>query len=268
MIFYLDNWRLSNIKLFKYIQVISFICAPIFVFLLAYDHTISSSFLNYVKNENNSNNVHLHGYISVDKETGKTIGQGVYNIGSNVGLGASVTGISSAVASDISKSSTPPFQKVGIIMAGGVVGGIVHTIASTVNNKNTQFNSSSSISSSKGINNLIDLNANSSLEILLQCINILGYISLLFILSLQLFYRFIKDKPELKFLDKIFPNNNENIKAYIYKLIKLNKNIGVIYIIFTIIILIVALSVITYTSFEIINDLDKYIGIHLEQHKK
>jgi hypothetical protein len=154
-------------------------------------------------------------------------------------------------------------------MAGGVVGGIVHTIASTINNKNAEFNSSLSISSSKGINNLIDLNVNSSLEILLQCINILGYIFLflLFILSLQLFYRF-KDKPELKFLDKIFPNKSKYIKVYIYKLIKFNKNIGVIYIILAIIILIVVLSAITYTSFELINDLDKYIGIHLEQYKK
>ena len=269
IIFYLDNWRLSNIKLFKYIQIITFISAPFFIFFLAHPHTMSASFINCVKD---SNDIHMQGHVSVDKETGKTLGQGVYNVDSNIGLGVSVAGISSAVATGVYKSSIPPFQKAGIIMAGGVVGGVVHIIASTVNHKNTQFNSSSSnFSPNNGINNLVDLNANSSsLEILLQCINILSNIPLflLFILSLQLFYRFIKDEPELKFLNNIFPNSCEKIRVYIYKLIKLNKNMSVIYIMLAIIILIASLSAIIYTSFELINDLDKYIGIHLEHYKK
>jgi hypothetical protein len=160
--------------------------------------------MNCVKD---NNDIHLHGHVSVNKDTGKFIGQGMYNIGSNIGLGASVAGISSAVAAGISKSSIPPLQKAGIIMAGGVVGGVVHTIASAINrNNNIQYNSSSS-SSNNNVSNLIDLSNNSSpLETLLQSINILSDVSLflLLILSLQLFYKFIiNDKPKLKFLDNI-----------------------------------------------------------------
>lgn len=179
----------------------------------------------------------------------------------------------------IAKSSIPPVQKVGIIIAGGIVGGVIHTIASSINHNNIQSNISSSTkhyipsSNNNNSNNLLDFGNNiSPLEILLQSINILSYIYLflVFVLILQLMYKYyISDKPELNWLKYIFSTSNyEKIRILIYKVIRLNKNINIIYSILAFIILIVALFTISYTSFELINNLDKYINVYIEHYKK
>ena len=182
IIFFLDNWRLSDIKLLKYIQILTFISAPILLIFFVYDHIIITSFINSTKD---SNNIHIYDHIFIGKEGSKTIGQAVYSIGSNISLGAFIAGVFNVVISGISKSS---------------------------------------------------------------------------IFSLQ--------KPELKFLDKILPCSSDKIIIYIHKLIRLNKNISIFYTIIVIIILIIALCAISYTSFELINDLDRYIGIYIEYYKK
>ncbi len=274
-IYYVDSFKLSKIPLFRYIQIISFIFSPIFVMLYAYDHILVTQFINCVKDNSTDTNIHLHGHVSIDRKTGETIGQGVYNIGSNIGLGASVAVISGAVAKGISKASIPPMQKAGIIMAGGVIGGVVHTIASTINHNNNIYSDNkpnNSNISSNNVNNLIDLSSNTSpIEVLLQSINILSDVSLalILILSLQLFYKFIvQDKPKLAFLDKIFPNFSDKIRTYVYKLIKLNKNMNIIYMILVILLLIIAMCTISYTSLELVNHIDKYVQIYTEYYKK
>ena len=155
--------------------------------------------------------VHMHGHITIGEEAGKSISQGLSTIGSNIGLGATVAGVASAVAKGISKSSIPPVQKAGIIMSAGIVGGAIHTLGSSINRNNSLNSESINLGSSetgssisilsnnnKG-NNFIDINTDyTPIEILLQCINIITHISL-FIFCLQLFYKYyIKDRPELK----------------------------------------------------------------------
>lgn len=104
---------------------------------------------------------------------------------------------------------------------------------------------------------------------LLQCINILGDISLflVIILSLQLFYKlFVSDKPSLKWIEYIFSStNSKRFKALISKLIKLNKNMSMIYIV---IILIFIKFNLSYISLELINNLDKYIDVYIEHFRK
>ena len=67
-----------------------------------YNH-ISIDFINSVKD--GDNNVHLHGHVSVDKETGKAIGKGISQdlstIGSQWGLAASMVGVSTVVGKAI-----------------------------------------------------------------------------------------------------------------------------------------------------------------------
>ncbi len=129
--------------------------------------------------------------------------------------------------------------------------------------------------SSNNVNNLIDLGNStntSPLEILLQCINILGGISLflLFILSLQLFYKFyVSDKPKLKWIEFIFSSAySEKIRKLIYKIIRLNKNMSMVYIVIIIILLIISMFTLSYISLELINNLEKYINVYIEHFKK
>jgi hypothetical protein len=140
--------------------------------------------------------------VEIGKEAAIEISKGISNLGTNIGLGATVAGITTAAAKSISKSYLPPVQKAGIIFAGGIIGGIIHVAASAINHNNISYNSqilSKSINNDN-VNKFLDINNNSPLEILLQCINILSDINifLIFILSLQLFYKFyISDKPKL-----------------------------------------------------------------------
>lgn len=276
VLLYLDDFKLSNNLLIKYVQIFSFIIIPIYLVYNTYIIYSIIDVVDFVKD--NNNNVDYHGHISLDKEAGKAIGQGLNTIGSNVGLGASVAGLGAAVAKGIAKGSLPPFQKAGVIIAGGVIGGIIHTAASAINHNSNIFSdsiSSSSVSKSiNNVNNLIDLGNNntSPIETLLHCLSILSSISLflLIILSLQLFYKFfVSDKPKLKWIGSIFTSNySETIKLYIYKIIKLNKNMSMVYIVIIIILLIISMFALSYISLELVNNLDKYVNVYIEQLKK
>jgi len=79
-LFYLDGFKLSEVKLLKFIQILSFIAAPFIVFTIVYSHTLSVDIINSVKDSDID--LHAHGHISVDKEAGKAIGQGLNTIGS------------------------------------------------------------------------------------------------------------------------------------------------------------------------------------------
>lgn len=104
-LFYLNGFELSNTKLFNYIQIFTFISTSFIIILLAHNH-ISIDIINCLKD--NDNNIHLHGHVSVDKETGKAIGQGMNQglstIGSQIGLSGTMIGIGGAVSKAIAKS--------------------------------------------------------------------------------------------------------------------------------------------------------------------
>jgi hypothetical protein len=55
--------------------------------------------------------VNLHGHVSIEKDAGKAIGQGLQTIGSQIGLGATMVGIATAVSKAVVKSGMPPLQK-------------------------------------------------------------------------------------------------------------------------------------------------------------
>jgi hypothetical protein len=79
-LFYLDGFKLSGVRLLKFIQILSFIAAPFIVFTIVYSHTLSLDIINSVKD--NDIDLHAHGHIYVDKEAGKAFGQGLNTIGS------------------------------------------------------------------------------------------------------------------------------------------------------------------------------------------
>jgi hypothetical protein len=115
------------------------------------------------------------------------------------------------------------------------------------------------------------MNDHSPLEILLQSIYILNSISIwliIFLLIQILFKLYISDKPKLKVIDYILPYYSENIKTYIYKLIKVNKNMNIIYTIFGIILLFICILYSSYFSLELYNNLSNYVDVYIEYRNK
>jgi hypothetical protein len=153
----LDNYTLSSINFIKLIQIFSFTSIPL---CLLYKIYYFPEIMNLIHFINDNNDVHLHGHISVNKETGKAIGEGISNIGSNIGLGASVAGVSAAIAKGISKSAMPPLQKAAAIGVGAVIGGGVHAAVSYLNkgltgDTSNTINVTSSFTSDSTINKLL-----------------------------------------------------------------------------------------------------------------
>lgn len=80
-----------------------------------------------------NNDINLHGRVSLDKEAGKAIAQGMNTIGSNLGLGATIAGIGTAVGKTIAKSSVPAVQKAGIVVGASMIAGLFHSKITTFN---------------------------------------------------------------------------------------------------------------------------------------
>jgi hypothetical protein len=177
------------------------------------------------------NTVDLHGHVSMDKDAGKYIGQGLNTIGTNIRLGASMAGIASAVSKGIAKSSMPPLQKAGIIMAGTISGGFAHSIITTVNIKNISNVHNNYIYSN--INKFIDDSSLSSLQTLLFDIEGLNItcLSLIILLIIQIIFKLhLKDNITLKFSSIFGEKFNSSLEYYINKIISLNKKMSSIYI--------------------------------------
>jgi hypothetical protein len=183
------------------------------------------------------------------------------------------------VAKAVAKSPLPPVQKAGLVVAAGIIGAAVHTGASAINAQTHSEHSinKSSVSTNqnvlpKDVNEFISsINDHTPLEILLQSICILNSICiwLIIILSMQIFFKvYVSDKPELKIVDYLLPSYNENIKIYIYKLIKLNKNMNIFYSIFAIILLFISILSSTYFSLELYDNLSSYVDVYIEHRKK
>lgn len=199
----------------------------------------------------------LKGKVVLDKDAGAEVARGLSNLGSNIGLGACVGALAGGVAKCVAKSSLPPFQKAGLVVVSGIAGAVLHTGASAINAQTHAASSKSSGSTGqtvlpKDVNQFIgSLDDLAPLEILLQCIYILNSLCiwLILILSMQIFFKvYIGDKPELKLIDYILPSNSDKIKVYIYKLIKLNKNMSIIYTILTLILLLICILASAYFS--------------------
>ena len=280
LLFYLNNYKLSNIKLISYIQILSLLSILIYIYYGLFDILNNINIVYYI---NDKNDVNLHGHVSLDKESAKEISKGIGNLGTNIGLAGTVTGVAGAVAKGVSKSSMPPFQKAGLIAAAAGLGGVIHTGASVINRSLNNSNSSSNSNSNSlqtgsnnggnNTSNFMDTFDNlSPVEIVLYCINVLSDISiyLIIILCLQLFYKFfVSDKPELRFVNLILSDSlSTKLKALLYKIIKLNKNMSVIWIVFIIILLLISSSAISYFSWQLINNLDLFVSEYNQLKKK
>jgi len=276
IIFYLDNFKLSKNSLIYLLQIFIFISIFFILIYIFYniDHFIN--FINYVKEENTG----LEGSYNISKESAEsigkgmnTIGQGLSTIGSQLGLGATIVGVSSAVGKCIAKSSIPPLQKAGVVVSAGFLGGITHFIISTYNRSTVMKevynnkNAASSISSisNSNVNKLTDDSSSSPLQDLLFSLEAINYvlISLVLILTIQIIFKlYLKDSIKLNLSAVLGINANNSIEYYINKIITLNKKMSVIYIWIILILLIYGLFLSLYVSSDLLNNIDNYITEH------
>ena len=265
VLWYLDDFKLSNLKVVKDIQNFSFVCIPLyFVYGLCY----LSSFIDITYQIKDNNDINLHGHVSLDKEAGKAIGKGLNTIGSQVGLGATMVGVGTAVSKVVAKSSIPPVQKAGIVIGGAVIAGFGHSIISTINRTIIYSENTSNIvkNDTTSVNKLIDdYSSSSALEVLLydiQGVNI-TCLSLMFILIIQIALKLhFKDNVKLNLSNILGVNINNILEYYMNKILDLNKKMSSVYIWLILILLIVGLCLSTYASYELYTHIDSYIVAH------
>jgi energy-coupling factor transporter transmembrane protein EcfT len=77
ILFYLDNFKLSSIYIIKWFQIFSFFSVLIIFILYVSDINL----INLICCANDKD-INLHGHVTVGKEAGKAIGQGLNTIGS------------------------------------------------------------------------------------------------------------------------------------------------------------------------------------------
>jgi hypothetical protein len=226
---YLDNLKLSNIKLIKYIQIFSFVCVPIYFIYNMY-HTLNISVSEIIFFMADNKDIDLHGHVKVDKEAGKAIGQGLQTIG----LGATIAGVATAVSKAVAKSGMPPIQKASVVVGSGIAAGFGHPLLSSINRKAvTAENKFSSVESSTNsqVQNFINDSHSSPLQDFLFSGEMLTYVnlSLTYILVIQLVYKlYFKDTINLNLSKFLGINVNSKVEFYLNKTIKLNKQMSII----------------------------------------
>ena len=211
----LDDFKFSKNYYIKYMQIFSFISIPLYLTYLLYNIINIIDIANYVNDKDNNNinpDIDFNTTVSIGKDAATELAKGMQTIGSQIGLGASIVGIGTAVGKGIAKSAMPPLQKAGIIVGSSLITGLGHSVISNINrNKVLESNistkgvnttsSNSSTSTNDVFNKFIDdTTLSSPLQNLLFDIQALNYIclSLVIILIIQILFKFyLKDNINL-----------------------------------------------------------------------
>lgn len=209
--------------------------------------------------------VNLHGHVSIDKDAGKAIGQGLQTIGSQIGLGATMVGIATAVSKAVVKSGMPPLQKAGIIAGTSVIGGLAHSRISTMNRNSIDSTSILNNETNSIVNKILDDSHVSSLQDLLFNLEMMNYVclSLIYILIIQLVFKLhFKNTTNLNFFNLLSSNTKIKLEYFLNKIVKLNKQISVIWIWIGLVVIMFASSLDAYTLHNLCVNIDSYINIH------
>ena len=289
ILYALDGFKFSVNKNIKYLQIGLFNIAIIYLIYLFYYSDNLNFFsiipqnitkLNINPDDVNTNLV-LKGKVNLDKEAAVEISKGIASLGANVGFASTVGALTAGVTKGVSKTSLPPIQKAGIIMGGGLVGAFLHVGGNSINSHTIPKPSTNNINNmintlnNPNIKKFVPWNMDpcSPLESLLFCINGLSKVSLMLIIIIivQLIFRYISIdellRNKLNFIDNLFPHNSDKIKNYIYKLINLNKNVNLVYLILAIIILLIGTLGIFYFSLELSNNINEYVYVFCNSKK-
>nr|YP_010697868.1 hypothetical protein P1Q19_mgp04 [Fuscoporia viticola]WCF76829.1 hypothetical protein [Fuscoporia viticola] len=311
--FIADGFKLSDNKIIKNLQKYTLILSLLIAFLLlftfitilfnvffnplliinptlsveaSYDSLVLFSETNNTGASANSNpsasgNVSITGNIILSKESATELAKGAASAASNVGLGASISGMSVAMVQVLKNSALPISVKAGGVIGAGAAGAAIHVAATTANKvigQSINNNSSSSSSTTETPDFPVDFMApsvneefiHSSFQDMLLSLITLNtvslWMSLLVIISLV--YKFIVPS-DLKLewllkLNKILPEHFViRIKTILIRIIDLNKKTNVIYIFFILFIIIICNGFSIYFMSEIYNNLSNFCIDHL-----
>jgi len=270
VLLYLDYFRFSPSVLIRYFQILSIVLLFLCIIVFLYS---DMSYINHISCIKDENDIHLHGHVSMDKQAAEVLGKSLSTVGSNLGLAGCVGAGTYGVSRTIARSSLPPVAKAGLVLVGGAAGTLYYTVGTAVSIKTSRANFSGHTVDQniipKSGNSLISfMDDNTPLEILLQCVYLFNLLSLyvFIIICLQLFYRYyVSDKPKLLWLNYIFSISKADlIRTYIYKLIKLNKNMNIFWIIFAVVLLAVCISGSIYAAWELYSDIDGYVADYIK----
>lgn len=216
----------------------------------------------------NDNDIHLHGHVSLDKGAGQAIGQGISTVGTQIGLGASIVGVSGAVGKAVTKSGMPPLQKAGFILGSGLVAGIGHSWISNVNRKMIISENATNLNNNINptISRLVEDNHISPLQEFLFNGQMMNYVLLgiVYLIIIQLVFKlYFKHSVNLN-LSKYLGNNfNDKTQYYLNKIILLNKRMSIFWIWFGFVVIIFGSSIEMYALFKICINLDSFINAHI-----
>lgn len=126
---------MSEHKYIRLSQILSPLFIILFLALYVYDTQNIILFLDGDKNTNNTINV--GGTVEVHKDAAEVLAR-------NIGFAGTTAGIAGGVGKAISKSSLPPIQKAGIVVASGALGASIYLAGSNINRTINSTTSSSS----------------------------------------------------------------------------------------------------------------------------
>lgn len=269
-LFYLDDFKLSEVKFLKIIQIFSFVCIPIYLLCNLYNESniCLSDIVSYATDNKDDKNINLHGHVSVTAEAGKAIGQGLQTIGSNIGLGGTIAGVATAVGKAVTKSGMPPVQKAGLIISSGIAAGVAHSVISSANKsavtaENTTTSAESSTNIGSQVQKLISDSHISPLQELLSSGELMNYVclSILYLLVIQLIFKlYFKDKINLNLSKLLGDNMNTKIEFYLNKIIIMNKQMSVMWIWYGFVTIMFGLSVSAYGLHKVYANIDNFIN--------
>jgi hypothetical protein len=231
VIFYLNNFHLSSNKYIKIFQLYIFVFSLIFIIYTLHTE-FNTNIIQGVKEDNKD--INLHGHVAIDKETGNAIATGINTIGANVGLAGTIAAVTGGMAKVISNTSLPPLQKGGLIIAGAVAGGAIHTGVSYLNKGLSAIYVNSSTSPvTTEVNKLTNNDISkfladgdvSPLQGLLLSMQIIDFacLAIIYILVIQLIFKFASNT-SIQF--NINNNIFKYINFYLNKIIILNKKVS------------------------------------------
>lgn len=290
-LFYLDDFKLSTYIHIKFLQILSPLILMFLFILIYYNILIDTDLITVLgidKVENPTINIQTN--IQLDKEAAQDIKTSINTLGRNIGLAGTVGAVTGGVAKVISKSSLPPLQKAGMVIAGGVAGAGIHMGASAFNTILNKVSPGTSTDSSKNTlgtttvsdsadtillngqtksllgNQLTGGSGTSALNDLILGIDMINYacLSLVIILFSIILFKFILNFHIQFNLSKWLGNSlNTFLNHYLNKLIQLNQQTSTVYIFIILILLIVSLSFNCYFTTGLYNNLDKFIEYHI-----
>lgn len=280
--FYLDDFKLSQNKLIRSLQILTPIWLLLIVIILFHLNilTLNNGLLWLDVDKTTNNTINITGSVEMGKDAAVEISKGVTTVGSNLGFAATSAGIAGAVGSAIAKSSVPPVQKAAIIVASGLAGAGIHIVGTNINkiiNSNVtspSFTSTSTNIPSNG-NKLIGNGNfggnNSELMNVILGLDMITWacLSLIFILFIIILFRFFfnEDNVKLNLSSLIGDNLNNSLNYYLIKIIKFNKKTSTVYIFIIFAVLFISLGFESYYLTLLYDNIDKFVEFHINSRK-